>query len=384
MRPYKPLWLLFFGLLLASPGWGQAPPIGTKYLTLYIGDQHREVLSFLPPDAEFRGNYRGFVKILLDRERKILDFEPLREGVKTLTMHDRKGQKLFEYRIEIRKTELTKVVREVRGLLYDIEGIQVKIVNNKVVIDGQVLMAQDLNRIYGVIKQYEDKKIVSSLVQISPIAQTKIAEVIQREINNPDIEVRAMNGKFILRGVAGSADEKQKAEIIAKTYMPPPIINAAENAGVVQKAKGPIILNLLSVRAGPAPPPDKIIQLVVHYVELNKKYLRSSSFQWAPGLQDNSDIRFTRDTREDNDGIVAEISGVISNLLPKLNFAKSHGFARILKSTSVTTKDRQKGRIASNIVIPYVIRQPSANGQLGVNTAASARVGITLGNSSHH
>ncbi len=369
-------WTFLFSGLFTVPTLAQDAEVGKKYLNLYLGTKHREVLSHLPPGAEPSGNYKGFVKILLDRERKILDFIPLKEGVKTFAMHDRKGQKFFEYRLDIQKTELTKVVREVRSLLHDIEGITVKIVNNKVVIDGQVLLAQDLNRIYGVIAQYSDGQ-VSSLVEINPIAQKKIAEIIERDINNPDIEVRAVNGKFILKGIANNADERAKAEIIAKTYMPPPIINQAEAQGVVKKPKGPVVLNLLTVRAKPADPPEKIIQLVVHYVELSKQYLRSNSFQWAPSLQDNTEVAFTQDSRQNNDGIVAEISGVINGLLPKLNYAKSHGFARILKSTSVTTKNRSPGIISSNINIPYIVRQPGSNGQIGVNTPASAKVGIT-------
>ncbi len=375
MKRFNSFIAFTLSLLLALPALAQDQPVGKKYITLYIGAKHREVLSFLPPGAEFNGNHKGFVKVQLDRERKILDFEPLKEGVKTLTMHDRKGEKLFEYRIDVRKTELTKVVREVRGLLHDIEGISVKIVNNKVIVDGQVLMAQDLNRIYGVIKQFEGQ--VASLVEINPIAQKKIAEVIEREINNPDIEVRAINGKFILKGIANSPDEKAKAEIIAKTYMPPPIINEAEAQGVVKKPKGHVVLNLLTIRAGPAPPPEKIIQLVVHYVELSKKYLRSTSFKWALSLQDNTNEKFTQDSRANNDGIVTEISGIINNLLPKLNSAKQHGNARILKSTSVTTKNKEVGKITSNIKIPYIVRQPGSNGQIGVNTPASADVGIT-------
>ncbi len=378
MKRYDLLWTFLVAILVGLPTMAQDRPVGKKYLNLYVGTRHREVLSHLPPGAEPSGNYKGFVKILLDRERKILDFIPLREGVKTFAMHDRKGRKFFEYRLDIQKTELTKVVREVRGLLHDIEGITVKIVNNRVVIDGQVLLAQDLNRIYGVIAQYKDGGTpVSSLVEINPIAQKKIAEIIERDINNPDIEVRAVNGKFILKGIANNKDERAKAEIIAKTYMPPPIINQAEAQGVVKKPKGPVVLNLLTVRARPADPPEKIIQLVVHYVELSKKYLRSNSFQWAPSLQDNTEVAFTQDTRNNNDGIVAEISGVITGLLPKLNYAKSHGYARILKSTSVTTKNRSPGIISSNMLIPFVVRQPGSNGQVGVNTPASAKVGIT-------
>lgn len=337
-----------------------------------MGIQHQEVLSHLPPGSEFFGDFRSFVSGELDRERKTLRFTPKRPGLSTLTIHDRKGEKLFEYRIEVRKSQLTKVVREVRGLLEDIEGITIKIVNDKVVIDGKVLLPRDLNRIYGVIKQYESQ--VSSLVEINPIAQKKIAEIIEREINNPDIEVRAINGKFMLKGIANSTDEKNQAEIIAKTYVPAPVINEAEAQGIIKKRKEIVVINLLKIRSAPPAPPEKIIQLTVHYVELNKKYLRSAAFKWAPALQDNTEVAFTKDTRQNSDGIVAEISGIITNLLPKLNTAKSHGFARILQSTSVTTKNRKPGLVKAVTEVTFNVRDPS---NLGASSPATKEAGIT-------
>ncbi|MCB0377146.1 MAG: BON domain-containing protein [Bdellovibrionales bacterium] len=363
--------ILITAVLFCGNLWAQEDnKYGKKYITLYMGIPHQEVLSHLPPGSEFFGDFRTFVKGELDRERKTLHFTPLKPGLSTLTINDRKGKKLFEYRIEVRKSELTKVVREVRGLLSDIEGIEIKIVNNKVIIDGKVLLPRDLNRIYGVIKQFDGQ--VSSLVEINPIAQKKIAEIIERDINNPDIEVRAVNGKFILKGIANSEAEKAKAEIIAKTYVPPPVINEAESAGIVKKRKELVVINLLQIRSSPPPEPKKTIQLVVHYVELNKKYLNSASFKWAPGVQDNTNIKFTKDSRENNNGIVSEISGVITGLLPKLNWAKRHGFARVLESTSVTTQDGQKGVVSSQTKIPFLVRQPQNIG----NTTQFADVGV--------
>ncbi|MCJ8276397.1 MAG: BON domain-containing protein [Bdellovibrionales bacterium] len=351
----------------------QQKPVGKKYITIYMGIQHQEVLSHLPPGSEFFGDFRDFVEGELDRERKTLRFIPKKVGLSTLTIHDRKGQKLFEYRIDVRKSQLTKVVREVRSLLRDIEGITIKIVNNKVIIDGKVLLPRDLNRIYGVIKEFGEQ--VSSLVEINPIAQKKIAEIIERDINNPDIEVRAINGKFILKGIANSQDEKAKAEIIAKTYVPPPIINEAEAIGKIKKRKEAFVINLLQIRASAPPEPKKTIQLVVHYVEMSKKYLNSSSFRWTPGIQDNSNVSFTRDTRSNNSGIITEISGIITGLLPKLNYAKQHGHARILQSTSVTTKDGQKGVVSSTEQIPFNVRQPSTAGD--IVTTQFATVGVS-------
>jgi pilus assembly protein CpaC len=350
----------------------QEDPHGRKYLTLYMGIQHQEVLSHLPPGSEFFGDFRNIVDAEVDREKKTLRFTPKRPGLVTMTVHDRKGEKLFEYRIEVRASELTKVVREVRALLADIEGITIKIVNNKVIIDGKVLMPEDLNRIYVVMAQYDGR--VASFAEVSPIAQQKVAEHIEKHINNPDIEVRAVNGKFILKGIANDDDERTKAVIIAKTYLPAPVMSEAEQKGVVKKRKEEQVINLLAIRAPPPKEPDKLIQLVVHYVEMSKKYLNSNSFRWSPALQDNTEVAFTKDTRTNNDGIVAEISGVISNLLPKLNVARSHGHARILESTSVTTKSGEVGMVKSLTNIPYV-----AQAETGFNPAATRfePVGIT-------
>lgn len=374
MRRSRNFILLFcFGILLPLSLRAEAKdPFGKKYIILYMGVQHQEVLSHLPPDSEFLGDFRNHIDAGVDRERKTLSFTPKNPGLSTLTIHDRKGEKLFEYRIEVRKSELTKVVREVRGLLSDIEGITIKIANDKVLIDGFVALPQDLNRISGVKRQYGN--LVDSLVEINPIAQKKIAEIIERDINNPDIEVRAVNGKFILKGIANDSNEVERAVIIAATYVPAPVISAAESEGVVKKRKEDSVINLLSIRIQPPAPPKQIVQLVVHYVELSKKYLRSNSFRWSPALDDNTEVKFTKDTRQNADGIVAEISGIVTNLLPKLNLAKQHGSARILESTSVTTKMDETGVVSSTTQIPYLVRQPDS---VGSNTTQFANVGLT-------
>ncbi len=131
-------------------------------------------------------------------------------------------------------------MREIKGLLADIEGIEIKLINNKVVVDGQILLPKDLNRVYSVVSQYPD--MASSLVTLSPLAQKKIAEFIERDINNPEIHVRPVNEKFILEGVANDEAEKQRAEIIAKTYVPDTIVEAAEAGGVIKKRKLDVVI----------------------------------------------------------------------------------------------------------------------------------------------
>ncbi len=64
-------------------------------------------------------------------------------------------------------------------------------------------------------------------------------------------------------------------------------------------------------------------------------------------------------------GVAATITGTISNLLPKLNWAKEHGFARVLQSTSIIVEDQKQGTLNSITRLPYQVvnsqGQPSTN-----------------------
>ncbi len=342
-----------------------------KFLSLTLGIEHDEKLPPLPSDVEFRGDFRRIVTAAYAKDLNVIRFTPKADGFATLTIHDKKNGKIVaEYRIDIKKSKLDKVVREMRALLGDIEGINIKIVNNKVVVDGQILLPKDLARIYNVVQQFGDQ--ASSLVTLSPLAQKKIAEFITRDINNPEIEVRAVNDKIILQGYANNEDEKVRAEIIAKTYLPDIVIEAAEEKGVIKKRKpaNDGVINLIQLKEAAPKPPAKMIQMVVHYVELNKDYSKAFKFQFTPELGDNSQLTVTGGGSTAG-GIVSSITGTVSNLLPKLNWAKQHGHARILQSTSLIVEDGKKGEIKQVTNQPYAVI-----GQNGTQGTAFAEVGI--------
>jgi pilus assembly protein CpaC len=196
-------------------------------------------------------------------------------------------------------------------------------------------------------------------VSLSPVAQKKIAEYIARDINNPEITVRAVNGKFLLEGVA-SEEDKINAEIIAKTYVPALILDGAVQDGVVKEPKpsNDGIVNLIRPKQAPAAPPSKMVQLVVHYVELKKDYSKGFRFQFTPGIDDKSGTKFSMGGQNGSGGMVSELTGTIYNLLPKLNWAKSHGQARVLESASLIVTDGKTGKLNSSTDYPYVISTP--------------------------
>ncbi len=348
--------------LIADPGQTHDPK-RQKYISLFIGIDHQEKLPFIPAGATFKGDFKKVSTVSVAREISTLQFTPTKEGVATLTVHNPAGDKIYEFRIDVKKSNLTKVAREIRALLSDIEGINVKIINNKVVVDGQILLPRDMNRIHSVVRQYEGQ--ASTIVTLSPMAQRKIAQQIENDIRNPEINVRAVNDKFILEGFADSRDEKDRAEIIAKTYVPDIIVEEAVRDGIIQKIKRDMVINLIALKPSAPPEPGKVIQVVVHFVELNKNYQKGFRFQWTPDLKDNTSLSFSNESNRQTAGLITSLTGIVSNLLPKLNWAKTHGHARILQSSTLMVMNNQKGDLRSVVRLPYQVvngqGQPSTN-----------------------
>lgn len=347
------IWL--FGLFAIATS-AVAEDSAHHYLNMSIGIYSDESMPEAPdnfgtPD----GTFRRLVKIQWNPTTKVMRFIPRQVGVGTLIIKNPKtGKVIYEYTLDVRKTELEKVAREIQGLLQTIEGIQVKVLNNKVVVDGEIILPSDMRRIHEVVRQYEPQ--ATSLVTLSPIAQNKIALFIERKINNPEIRVSAINGKFILEGFANSQGEKDKAEIVAKMYIPDVIVDqAVQDKKVLETKKEPVV-NLIQVRMPPEGEPPKIIQMVVHYVELEKEYSKNFHFQWMPDISDNSQVQFTTGASGTGQGGAGStISATLSNLIPKLNWAKEHGMARVLQSESVMVEDGRQGTINSIEKIPYQV-----------------------------
>jgi len=375
--------LLLLGGLGARVSWAQSDQVSvecaedTKYLNLAIGFYCDKKMESLPDQIELDGAFRKFTSVQWNPSTKTLRFNPRTQGVGTLIIKNPKtGEVISEFTIDVRKTDLQKVVREMQSLLQGIEGIQVRILNNKVVVDGQILLPTDMKRIHSVVKQYGNQ--ATSLVVLSPIATNKIAQFIEKKINNPEIRVNAVNGKFILEGFANSREERDKAEIVAKMYVPDVVVDEAVADKKVLERKVDVVINLINVRPPPESEPSKIVQMVVHFVELQKDYSKSFRFQWLPDIGDGSTMQFSSGG-QNRGGLVSTITGTVSNLLPKLNWAKQHGFARVLQSASVTVEDGKQGVINSITRLPYQVvngqGQPSTNfEETGIKTNVTPQI----------
>ncbi|OFZ28655.1 MAG: hypothetical protein A2622_06090 [Bdellovibrionales bacterium RIFCSPHIGHO2_01_FULL_40_29] len=325
-----------------------------RHLNLIIGVEHDE--EFLIPEKELI--YKGRVDFFDMKRIKGTDFfriSPKKVGNGIVTIHNKKtGQILVELRFDIRNDDIEKTLREAKSLLGDIEGIEFKLVNGIILLDGYALIPKDLIRIAQVLKTFGDQKI-RSLVTLSPIARKKIAEYISRDVNNPEVSITAVGDYLKLEGVVNSEAEKNRIIRLVSLYMPDIVIENApdtEHIKIVgRKSSGKIeelIIDLITVKKDEekSEPPPKMIQIVAHFVEYNERYLKNFSFEFSPRLS-----QVDAAARQPAGGSLTELAQLIERLLPKLNWAKKHGYARVLDTGSILVQDKQTANLQRDVTI---------------------------------
>jgi len=328
----------------------------TEFVDLIQGVYVDKKYEDLPDKSLFKfenTKFKKYVDLIYDNDRKVIRYKPKRKGSVTIRLVNKKDPDLIikQIKVTVQKSNLDKIAKEVTMLLGEIEGIEIKVLNNRVVVDGYILLAKDMNRIARVLDTYPEAQ-VKSLVRLSPLTRKKIAERIEAEIDNPNIYVTVINDFFMLEGSESYAGEKKRANDIAQAHVSDILTKFAEKSerGGVQikalrKDPNPIINNIMEVRPD-APPAKKMIQVVVHYVELSKSYSKGFDFSWAPTLSDGGNLTVSGDTISSTN-ILTSLTATITNLLPKLNWAREHGHARVLDTMNVTTEEGKVGKVSS-------------------------------------
>ena len=355
-----------------------------EYLDLVTGVYKDVKFEDLPDDQIFKledTSYRKYADLIYDNERKVMRFKPKKTGSFTLRFINKRRPNLIlkQVRVTVQQKNLDKVASEIRKLLKEIEGIEIKVLNNKVIVDGYILLAKDMNRIAMVLTQYKEDQ-VASLVRLSPLTKRKIADRIEAEIDNPNIYVDVINDFYMLEGTESWAGEAARAKNIAEAHISDTLTKFAESStrGGTQikpliKDPTKIVINNIIPVGAPKDPPKKLIQIVVHYVELSKDYNRGFNFSWAPTLQENSSVEISTGGTGTSD-LLSSFTATINNLLPKLNWAREHGHARILNTMNVLVEEGQRGIVNRETTIQPI---PGALGAQ-VPPPITARIGTEV------
>lgn len=361
----------------ASEDSGSEKPSGRRIrrqLNLILGVEHDE--EFLIPMRPITFKGAGVSESFDIRRIKGTDFFrilPKKAGNGVATINDQTtGQILVELRYDIRDGVIEKQMREIQALLGDIEGVEYKIVNGRILLDGYVLLSRDLIRIANVIKQFPEAKSIATL---SPIARKKIAEYIARDVNNPEVSITAVGDYIKLEGIVNSKEEHTRIKTIVGLYMPDLVTDIAPDTDSVKitgrKSGGDIekyIIDLITERKDDekVEPPPKMIQVVVHFVQFIESYGKNFLFVFAPSFRAGNSSA----------GTVNDTYNLIDRLAPKLQWAKGHGYARVLDTASILTQDKRDGRYENVVTIHS---RPIVSAGAAVNPPpVTATVGVSV------
>ncbi len=280
---------------------------------------------------------------------------PLKKGTTSVDIQDPKGKVVHRLNYNVITNDLSQKVMAIRRLLFDVEGITIESVEDKIVIDGELIVPRDFDRILQVQQAYTE---VLNLVTLSKISRDAIARRMQKEINDDpggvNVTVRIVNDTFFLMGKVDSGIDAQRAETIAQTYLPEFGGSPATKEGVlIPVAKKFGIRNMIVVEEAPPPATPKMVRITYHFVEIGKDFLKSSFFKWTPLMSESSGMVIGQGT---TGGIASSgsFNGTISNLFPKLQSGASGGFARVLFSTVSIGEDKKQIEVLRNDNIPYI------------------------------
>ncbi len=320
-------------------------------------------------DEIVKFDYKFSTKVKMPREDVLkLSINPSAQtvtviGVKagrvSVTVFDDVGNPRDKFIVNVTSDGNSNIVRELRELIGDIEGIKIGIKGGKVVVEGELVVPTHIGRINTVMSKYSD---VLVLIEYSTQTQIIVAQKMQEAINRnnmKDVTVRVVNGDYWLEGVVNSDGKKTLAQNIATSYLPDTLASLSASVGGdrYQKRKRGGISNFISVNQKKDPePPPKLIKVSSQFVELSKDYLKVFAFKWAPFMSNESSISFGQaedgTVSTSNDGT---LSGTISRLFPKLTSAKQAGYARVIQSGMAVTNNNKPISIKKDSVVNFAV-----------------------------
>jgi pilus assembly protein CpaC len=120
------------------------------------------------------------------------------------------------YLVVVRKQDPREVVSEVRALLGEREGIQIRVVGDRVYLDGETITSDDFERVQQVIALYPS---VKSFVRPSGNAKKLSAEALNRSYqknNLKGVSAYVVGSSIFLEGWVESPDDLKKLELVTR------------------------------------------------------------------------------------------------------------------------------------------------------------------------
>ena len=122
----------------------------------------------------------------------------------------------LSYVVIVRKQDPKEVVSEVRALLGDREGIQIRVVGDRVYLDGETITTDDYERVQQITTLYPS---VKSFVRPSGNAKKLAAEALNKAFQKnglKGVQATVVGSTIFLEGWVDSADDMKKLDLVTK------------------------------------------------------------------------------------------------------------------------------------------------------------------------
>lgn len=292
------------------------------------------------------------VNFKADRNKNRITLIPKQAGTTLLLVYDKGGSQKDAIELTVYQTDPDRLLQQVRSLLVDVEGITITRLDEKIVIDGDVILAGDKERVRKVAANAAN---IVDLTRLNSDTSAIVAKKIQKEIGLDEVSVRPLKGQIILEGEVYSKEAKMKAEKIASLY--------ADK-----------VINVLDVREMPEPPSRQpTIQVTAHFVEVAKSFSKNFNFRWNPIPKVGTSLSYNISPISGSDNFSGAITGTADDLLPKLNYYKALGVARVIENPSISVKSGVEATIESGTRVGFPIVQ--SNGAVSLEFQ---NIGATL------
>lgn len=353
-----------------------------RLLLLTVGEDKTVDLSF-EANAGVNGISVGNPQLVANTlvkigEKRQIVFKPLKAGETTVTVRDLDGTLRLIFIVRVTGSNLFRVKAELGQLLRDIEGLEIRIVGSKIVLEGELLVPSDYGRLLTVIRDKAYLDFILNLTTLSPYSLQSLSKRIQQDIQAfaPNVKTRVVNGVVFLEGTVDNADQAKRANEVALYYLPdlrPG--NPLELDPSAQRMNPPRSLVRSFIIINPPAPKkqEKQVRVTVHFVVLSKDYNRVFSFKWQPGFTSDPQISVGQTAVGAAGAATPSFSATLSSLFPKLQTAQAAGFARVLQTGTIFVRSGQPAKFSRQTQFPFFKSGP--NGQV---TSESKGVGVSL------